>query len=214
MNKRNSQQNNKHSRGASYRGYSRRKVDVRELRKRFLIVCEGEETEPNYFRSFRTPGLVIAVHGIGANPSRLVEKAKELHSQDEYDQIWCVFDRDSWSKQDFNNAIQNAKVQGFDVAYSNEAFELWYILHFEYLNTGLPREEYKKKLSKLLGQEYKKNSETIYDQIKNRQSKAIKNAERLLNEYESPKPSDDNPSTTVHKLVQQLNQAISNSILL
>ncbi|MFB2768241.1 RloB family protein [Pelatocladus sp. BLCC-F211] len=149
MNKRNLQHNNKHSRGASYRGYSRRKVDVRELRKRFLIVCEGEETEPNYFRSFRTPGLVIAVHGIGANPSRLVEKAKELHSQDEYDQIWCVFDRDSWSKQDFNNAIQNAKVQGFDVAYSNEAFELWYILHFEYLNTGLPREEYKKKLSKL-----------------------------------------------------------------
>ncbi|OCQ89375.1 abortive phage infection protein [Nostoc sp. MBR 210] len=212
MNKRNSRINNRHSRGSSYRGYSNRKIDVKDIRKRFLIVCEGEKTEPNYFKSFRSPGLVIAIHGIGANPSRLVDEAKKLCKQDEYDYTWCVFDRDSWPKQDFNNALQNARLQGIEVAYSNEAFELWYILHFEYLNTGLSRRDYEHKLSNLLGQPYRKNSETIYEQIKNCQQTAIKNAERLIKEYEPLVPADDNPSTTVYKLVQQLNEAISNKV--
>jgi hypothetical protein len=112
------------------RGYSSRKVDIREVKQRFLIVCEGEKTEPNYFRSFRVPKVVIDVQGLGENPSRLIESAKELKSQDDYDRVWCVFDRDSWTEQDFNNAIKNANSEGFGVAYSNEAFELWYILHF------------------------------------------------------------------------------------
>jgi hypothetical protein len=39
-------------RSQSGRGYSDRKVGNREPIPTFLIVCEGEETEPNYFRSF------------------------------------------------------------------------------------------------------------------------------------------------------------------
>jgi RloB-like protein len=77
---------------ANSRGYSLRKVDTREVRQRFLIVCEGAKTEPNYFRSFRVPKVVIEVRGLGENPSRLVESTKELKKQDDYDQIWCVFD--------------------------------------------------------------------------------------------------------------------------
>lgn len=30
----------------SSRGYSQRKIDTRDIRQRFLIVCEGEKTEP------------------------------------------------------------------------------------------------------------------------------------------------------------------------
>jgi hypothetical protein len=77
------------------RGYSARKVNTREVRQRFLIVCEGEKTEPNYFRSFRVPKDVIDIRGLGENPSKLVQRAKELNSQEDYDQIWCVFDRDA-----------------------------------------------------------------------------------------------------------------------
>ena len=76
---------------------------------------------------------------------------KEFSNQEDYDQVWCVFDRDSWTEEDFNKAIKNAKAQGFGVAYSNEAFELWYILHFEFLNTGIPRTKYLQKLNSLLG---------------------------------------------------------------
>ncbi|BAZ13095.1 abortive phage resistance protein [Calothrix sp. NIES-4071] len=193
---------------SSSRGYSERKVDIRDVKQRFLIVCEGEKTEPNYFRSFRVPKVVIDVQGLGENPSRLVQSAEELKSQDDYDQVWCVFDRDSWTEQDFNNAIKNAKSLNFGVAYSNEAFELWYILHFEFLNTGIPRSDYQKKLGSLLGHKYQKNSETIYDELLSRQSTAIKNAENLLKQYEFHNPAKDNPSTAVHILVEELNRFI------
>lgn len=192
------------------RGYSPRKVDTKEVRQRFLIVCEGEKTEPNYFRSFRVPKDVaeIDVKGVGENPSKLVNSAKDLKEQEDYDQVWCVFDRDSWAPEDFNNAIRNAENQGFKVAYSNEAFELWYVLHFEFLNTGIPRNDYLQKLSLLLNQKYQKNSEKIYDELFDKQPTAIRNAINLLNQYDPHIPARDNPSTTVHLLVQELNKFV------
>jgi hypothetical protein len=192
------------------RGYSDRKVNIREVRQRFLIVCEGEKTEPNYFRSFRVPKNVaeIDVQGLGENPSNLVKRAKELKEQEDYDQVWCVFDRDAWTVENFNNAIKNAEEQRFGVAYSNEAFELWYVLHFEFLNTGIPRKDYLCKLNSLLGRTYKKNSELLYDELFERQSFAIRNAEKLIKSYEPHIPVKDNPSTTVHLLVQELNKFI------
>ena len=195
-------------RKSNYRGYSRRKVDTREVRQRFLIICEGEETEPNYFKSFRVPKLVIDAKGLGVNPSQLVEKTKDLQNQDEYDQVWCVFDRDSFPEQDFNNAIQSALKEGFNVAYSNEAFEIWYILHFQYLNTSIHRSRYRQKLTKLLGFEYEKNSESMYDILLDKQQDAIKNSIRLLKENNAHSPARNNPSTTVHLLVQELNKFI------
>lgn len=192
------------------RGYSPRKLETKEPKERFLIVCEGSKTEPNYFRSFRVPRDVVEVHGLGEDPSRVVRSATDLKNKDGdyYDQIWCVFDRDSWTLENFNNAISSAKCQGFKVAYSNESFELWYILHFEYLNTGIPRKDYIHKLSVLLGKKYQKNSETIYDELLDKQSTAIRNAEKLLTQYAPPDPANDNPSTTVHLLVQELNRFI------
>jgi hypothetical protein len=195
-------------RNISSRGYSVRKVNTREIRQRFLIVCEGEKTEPNYFRSFRAPTVVIDIQGLGKNPSRLVKSAKEKNNQEDYDQVWCVFDRDSVTQEDFNNAINNAKSQGFGVAYSNEAFELWYILHFEFLNTGITRSDYINKLTSLLGWTYQKNSEAIYEELFDKQATAIKNAENLLKQYDPHNPARDNPSTTVHLLVQELNKFI------
>lgn len=192
------------------RGYSTRKVDTREVRQRFLIVCEGEKTEPNYFKSFRVPKDVIQidVKGVGENPSKLVESAREYNSREDYDQVWCVFDRDAWLPQDFNNAIQNAENQKFKVAYSNEAFELWYLLHFEFLNTGIPRTDYCQKLTNLMGRKYKKNSEQIYEELIEKQGIAIKNSKKLLKQYDRQSPVQDNPSTTVHLLVEELNKFI------
>ncbi|KST65481.1 RloB family protein [Mastigocoleus testarum] len=195
-------------RKAKSRSYSSRKVNTREVRQRFLIVCEGEKTEPNYFRSFRVPKVVIDIKGLGANPSKLVKSTKEFSQQEDYDQVWCVFDRDSWTEEDFYRAIKNAEAQGFGVAYSNEAFELWYILHFEFLNTGISRSKYLEKLNALLAKKYQKNSETIYEEIFEKQATAMKNAQKLLKQYNPHNPAKDNPSTTVHLLVKELNKFI------
>jgi len=186
----------------------RRRINFREVRQRFLIVCEGEKTEPNYFRSFRVPRDVVDVRGLGDNTLNLVKKALELRRDDDYDQVWCVFDRDDFPTQNFNAAVELARKSGLHVAYSNEAFELWYLLHFNYHDTAISRRDYITKLSKLLGRPYVKNSERMYAELEGRQADAIRNAHRLLAQRDPPNPAFDNPSTTVHLLVEQLNRFI------
>ncbi len=201
--------NRRQYRKASHKGYSARKMKKRDVYERFLIVCEGEKTEPHYFKSFRVPKDVIDIYGFGYNPTRLVKKAIHLKKHDgDYDQVWCVFDRDSVPQTQFKAALTLAKNNDIQVAYSNEAFELWYLLHFNFYQTAVPRSDYIKKLSKLMGQKYKKNSETIYQELETRQPTAIKNAKRLLKQYHPRRPTHDNPSTTVHLLVEELNRFI------
>jgi hypothetical protein len=187
----------------------KRRTNHFEPRQRLLIICEGEKTEPNYFRKFPLPpGSVVDVRGIGENTVSLIREAIQLRDQSDfyYDQVWCVFDRDSFPVENFNNAMQIAQDNHIKVAYSNEAFELWYVLHFDYLHTGISRRNYITRLRRLLGHRYLKNSETIYDEIIARQEDAIRNAKRLLAQYDPPKPAEDNPSTTVHILVELLNR--------
>lgn len=188
-------------------GRHSRKQNVREVRQRFLIVCEGKKTEPNYFKSFDVQTDVRVV-GVGADPMHVVREAIAIKRDNKelYDQVWCVFDRDSFSADTFNGAIQLAKENNISVAYSNEAFELWYLLHFAYHNTAVSRQDYIKKLEKCLGRAYEKNCCTMYQACEKLQEQAIRNAERLLQEYEHPSPERDNPSTTVHLLVKELNQ--------
>ena len=95
-----------------------------------LIVCEGERTEPNYFDQFEVTNITIDPRGIGDNTIRLVKYAINESKRNDYDQVWCVFDKDSFPKDNFNNAVQLAQNNDFGIAYSNESFELWYILHF------------------------------------------------------------------------------------
>lgn len=188
-----------------------RQINRFAIRQKILIVCEGEKTEPLYFRKFPiAPNSIIDVHGVGANTISLVKIAIERNKSNKYNQVWCVFDRDSFPAQNFNAAIHLARENGIKIAYSNEAFELWYVLHFCYLNTGITRQDYITRLEKFLGHEYKKNSENIYSEVLGLQKKAIQNASKLLEEYDPLSPEQSNPSTTVHLLVEQLNQAFWN----
>jgi hypothetical protein len=190
--------------------YSPRQQDLKSVNQSFLIVCGARQTEVNYFKSFRVRSAkVVPAPG---DPCRLVRKALTLVDRDEYDQVWCVFDIDphvhSITTENFSNAFENAKTNRFHIAYSNECFELWYILHFEFLETGLPRSDYGGKLTKHLGQKYEKNDPNMYEKLREQQSIAIRNAEKLLASYDQPNPEQDNPSTTVHLLVQALNMFI------
>lgn len=207
---------------------------------RILIVCEGEKTEPNYFKWWQNElknirreaakskavcGIdvnicsdEIDVKGEGKNTKSLVKKAIELKTQAKtqakiiYTQVWCVFDRDSFPKEHYNTAIEQARANDLEVAYSNEAFELWYLLHFDYVNTGVSRAMYKKMLTKRLGEKYKKNDPAIYEKLlkhsKADQREAIKNAKKLLNKHAKGDYADHNPSTTVFELVESLNNQV------
>lgn len=193
----------------------KRKVYIRSPRDKFLIVCEGAKTEPNYFRSFRlTSSCIKDVFGIGDNTEELVRRTIEYKNNANrygirYDQIWCVFDKDAFPVQNFNNALALANQEGIKVAYSNEAFELWYLLHFDYFCTATNRADYITILTSKLGTRYQKNSETMYQKLFDKQMTAIKNAKRLLTSYSLCVPCQNNPSTTVHLLVEELNKFLN-----
>lgn len=65
-----------------------------------------------------------------------------------FDRIWVVFDKNSFPPDNYNRAVDLAEKNGFGCACSNEAFELWYLLHFVFFDTAISRDQYQVKLSK------------------------------------------------------------------
>jgi hypothetical protein len=129
--------------------------------------------------------------------------------------LWIVFDKDSFSDQSFNSAIQTciANSPGVDCAWTNEAFELWYLLHFHYYNTGISRKQYQDLIEDnfrkkgLKDYVYKKNSTEMYSLLETYASRenAIKNAVNLEKLYVGQQNySVQNPCTMVYKLVAEL----------
>lgn len=187
-------------------GYQSRRMNTRLPAQRFLIVCEGEETERLYFLAFRAPGLVVKVHGLGKDPLTVVAEAERLRHQNEYEQVWCVFDRDDVTPDRFNKALAMAAGFKIRVAYSNPAFELWFLLHFHYCHTPITRADYINQLNQCLPKRYDKRDGTMYTLLQKKQVMALTHAAKLLNEYDPAQPAYDDPATTVHLLVQALNQ--------
>jgi hypothetical protein len=188
---------------------TRKKFNKGKKRDLVLIVAEGEKTEPLYFSGFKLSNVTI--DGCGFNCDSLVRRAirlknKAIRDANPYDQVWCVFDRDSCQPENFRNAFDLAKMNGINIAYTNEAFELWYLLHFHFYDSALSRGQYEEKLTNLLGFKYEKNNPQMYDRLISLQPEAIRNANTLYGRYNPLDPERCNPSTTVHHLVQYLNQ--------
>jgi hypothetical protein len=191
----------------------RRPASTRE-RRRVLIVCEDSKSACHYFEAFKVDPKRAEVFpvGTGMNTDSLVEEAIRRTSGAAragrpYNEAWCVFDRDSFPLENYCRAFQLARAKGIRVAWANEAFELWYLLHFNDHDTGISRNDYKARL-KQCGLEYDKADKTLYDQVKDRQEMAFKHARRLerhWNEMGERFPERQNPSTNVHKLAEFLN---------
>jgi len=188
----------------------RRHQDLREIKQRFLIVCEGMETEVKYFEGFKMPGRLVRIEGIGKDPVKVVAAMTKLRANkfagEEFEQCWCVFDTDGRSPRVLENAVTAAAAKGYRIAYSNEAFELWYLLHFHYHDARLSRDAYGDLLSGLLGRPYDKAGD-YFQELMSKQETAIKNAKRLMSSYrDHQKPHGCCPGTTVHLLVEELNK--------
>ncbi len=190
-------------------------------RRYYLIICEGEQTEPNYFESIRKklPNEMIrkiTIKGMGRSTQALLERAqkevdfRKKSSLPPFYKIWVVFDKDSFNDDDFDNTINSikdktTKSEVWNVAWSNEAFELWYILHFvDQIGGALSRESYSKMLSKYLNRQYEKNSTDMFDKLKPHVYEAICRAEKALLKQANKPYHAQNPATTVHILVKEL----------
>jgi len=138
---------------------------------------------------------------------------KRDNSLRNYDRIWVVFDKDDFPDNNFNGAIIKAKENDINCAWTNEAFELWYLLHFEFVNTALKRTAYKafleKQIRKNNGYEnykyIKKDPKTfsILESIGN-QNQAIKWARKLQLVYIDERHASHNPCPLIHELIDEL----------
>lgn len=186
-----------------------RKVGIRDKRPRILIVCEGKKTEPNYFKGFRITSVNLVIEPVGAVHYDVVSRAIEILDEDnDYQETWCIFDRDKQLDRPndaelFNQAIQLAKNNNINVAYSNDAFELWYLLHFNYMDNSILRSDYIVRLKSIMGN-YKKNDPNMYAKLEDKMDIAIRNARKLYDKCNKRDPANADPSTTVFKLVEKL----------
>jgi hypothetical protein len=185
------------------------------IRKRIptiLIVCEGKKTEKIYFENFkkRGKGLIVKIaKNEKTNPVGIVEHAKTLITT-EYnidarfgDQVWCVFDADSNTDQEIQKAKKLAG-KNINVCLSNPSFEIWYLLHFEYLEHPINNPDLIKRLNQFISG-YEKNK-CCYRQILDNQGRAIDYAKQLssfhLNQGRELHCQQSNPLTEVYKLIE------------
>lgn len=194
----------------------RRVSGTRELKQTFLIICEGINTEPDYFNAFRLTSAHVKALGRGMNTLSLVQKAINLKDEEKrkgsiYNQNWVVFDKDDFPEKDFNAAIRLAHQNGFEVAYSNQAFEYWLLLHFNLYQGSLHRSRYDSMLSSLLGFPYSKKtgvSAKVFNTLLPKQAKAIDHAKIVMKQFNGNNPAKEESSTTVYQLVEELNKYI------
>lgn len=193
----------------------------------YLIVTEGERTEPLYFKGLKKlisekvggtvniiEAPIIDISGEGSSTGKLIEITEQIIKEAKiiYQNIWVVFDKYDFS--DFDQAIKEGIKKGYNIAWSNQSFEYWLYLHFYYSDSALHRHEWNQKLDEIFKQynlgdgSYRKNYENIYEIMNTYDgvNTAIKNAKRRMSDYNSQKdkPSQYDPGTTVYSLVESL----------
>ena len=193
-----------------------------------VVVTEGRETEPLYFRHFNSREKSVRVEvvenkasGADTDFNSLLRKAisyktQNLLSTKKGDAVWVVADGDvdyntpgalEAKSHALSEARRQAETHEIQLAISNPCFELWYYLHFEY-STGFLKdyEAVKSKLTHL--PEYEKNQD-VFERIAVHTDDAIQRAKRLeqyhLDNGEAlPLSLDANPFTEVYRLVEQI----------
>lgn len=211
---------------------SRNKVGTKNIAPpNYLIVCEGKETEPNYFNGLKQKmnenfgdriNVVpaIKVKGTGLNTESLVKYTKQYINQSPkmYGQVWVVFDKDDYSDEQFNTAI---KVNEYNSAWSNPNFEIWLLSHFKKIDRPLSKsdtiKELKKEFQKANLGNYSKNDTDIFEKI-TKDSKletAIENCKEMYKEFNNVySESNKNPCTTVFMLVEDLSEYLNGGFII
>lgn len=196
------------------------KMYSRQANKLVLIVCEGEVTERAYFRAIRTKldkRNITIIPGKGSNPKSILETAKNEYIDVKYDQIFCVFDKDTHPQYQsviteiaqLSNRLR--KPMPIKAVYSAPCFEYWLLLHFKY--TAAPYNCTQQKTTGELCSSQLKKYMPDYDKSKSsiikafptlykKLDEAIKNAKKI--QEASKNDGFDEPYTNMNELIEYL----------
>ncbi len=196
-----------------------RKRGVRELAKRFLIVCEDDKSAPNYFQALKkhfnlsATSIVVVGSGGHSQPIQVVKRAIKLKlnaakadsGTEPFDHVWCVIDGDYGTK--INNARASATAKGIELAISTPCFEYWVLLHFE--ESAAPTIDCDAVIHTLERKKYLANYDkgkcdfqtivvNVYEACK--RAAKLRKPELLLGTL----PEEQNPCSEVYKLVNEI----------
>lgn len=187
-----------------------------------LIVTEGTDTEPAYFGAIRDiinsqyrEKVRLDICGEGDNTINLFRKAKQnvADSPNGYRHVWVVYDTDDFPAEHIDKVVELCRENSneeteYHAVWSNQCVELWYLLHFSFMQSDLHRTEYWPKLTEWLTGigvgEYEKSRKDMYHILRSFLDFAIANAKRLEVINEGKLPSKAAPGTKIYELVEKL----------
>jgi hypothetical protein len=182
-----------------------------------LIACEGSKTEPNYFKGLREylklnpANIVIKPYSLGSDPVSIIKFTLKEHKRDDYDHIYCVFDKEHTNYQcalDKIKSLAEKKEIPIHAIASVPCFEYWLLLHYE--DTSRP---FHQKGSKSVGDQlksalkkyiknYHEANKDVFEITRPHLKQAITRAKRIDKAH--ARNDTDNPSTKVYQLVEYL----------
>lgn len=212
-----------------------KRLHKQDYKKLYLIFTEGTKTEPYYFEGFKAAieksgrqDILIEIVGVGEATTRLLPFAEEFVEKYSIEkaEIWLVTDKDDFPDSQFNTLIQQCEKRNKQVAYqnywhcawSNECFELWFILHFSFYQAAVSRQEYFRMLKEIFIKRkigvYQKNNPRIFSLLCEYGDPrlAIFYAQKLEEEKKNCLPSKAIPCTTVYQLVKELARYLPDSL--
>jgi hypothetical protein len=208
--------------------YRRRGTQSAALGRTFLIVVEGEKTEPNYFRQLRNAlrlgtAEVVVVHPEGTDPATLVREAKKLRDDRAraarkgdgvaYDDVWVVFDLEKPHDERRRLAVQamnSGAARGMQFAVSDPCFEFWILLHFTYTTRPFDSCDAVVREIRKAWPDHSKNA-SVPEPFDEKVSTAIRHAQQVRSHHETG-GGGRNPHTDVDLLVSALKAATRNPL--
>ncbi|MCR5723666.1 MAG: RloB family protein [Treponema sp.] len=190
-----------------------RKTAKLTARRTILLVVEGE-TEQIYFSQVRSDRRI---NGVTITPRlakhssvhHILKTALEEYESHVYDEIWCVFDRDTIVRDGLGeealSMLDSARQKGIHFAESYPSFEVWFYLHF-----AMPQSHYLSQYSLIedlrhFVPRYGKEQAwfscgELYRLLRPRCQTAMTNSV-LLAAHNAACPSEGNSACTVHELM-------------
>ncbi len=208
--------------------YRIKKIGLKVYPKIF-VWSHTQKAEIEYFLDFKHhfhSSQLMPKKNLSWEPHKLLKKVikwknKNINKND-HDQVWCVFDIDDFyknNKKKLMKVVYEAIKNNIKIAYVNECFELWILLHFFKPLFAIKRG---RDIEQKIRNEFKKHqlgkfvkNQKVFDILFPFQNKAIKNSQSILPEYDkinwdNKMSTRGNPSTSIHFLIKEINSIIGN----
>ena len=200
-----------------------RKQKNLQVRNKFYILTNGKETEKNYFDLIKSKKSIynVKVEYHNDDPYGLVKYGTTLTDAN---QVWCVFDIDNTMKdKSLIPAIELSNGSNVQIAFSNMAFEVWLLSHFDKIEKEMNNEKliiemdklltnrlnlnkkYDKSDKELLKKYFIPNLDNAVNNTKIIYQKRIKEHEALYSGNKNYRIWEWNSCSNVYKLIESLN---------